>query len=429
MRDRYALIGLSRPRAEWFRSVALWATAGAIPAEFTKCVSVEELRARLGSGRVWSAALVDAGVAGADRDLVAAIVESGTVPVVVDDRGQHDWRALGVQAVLTSDFDRDELLRILELHASRVGAGSDVLPDAPETPVGTAEELGPVAVVCGTGGCGASSVAIALAQGLAEADADRPVLLADLCLRADQAALHDARDIVPSVQELVEAHRGRRPGQVETQSLTFYVEERGYHLLLGLRRAKYWASLRPRAFTAAMTSLRAAFGPVVCDIEADLEGEADGGSADVEERNVMARTAVAQARVVFAVASCDFAGVLKLVRLIGELVDHGVRGAAIVPVLNRAPRNPRWRAQLTATVAELAGPLLDGEQLFPPVFLPEKGVEEALRDGVALPAPLAPVLAGAWRAGLERTAERTPQAPPQRIEPGSLGSLAGMESR
>ena len=58
--DRYVLLGLARPRAAWFRDVGRWATSAAIPAEFLKCVSVEELRARLGAGRSHSAVLLEA---------------------------------------------------------------------------------------------------------------------------------------------------------------------------------------------------------------------------------------------------------------------------------------------------------------------------------------------------------------------------------
>ena len=77
------------------------------------------------------------------------------------------------------------------------------------------------------------------------------VLLADLNLDADQAALHDARDVVPGVAELVDAHRGGQPSADEIRTLTFRVPSRSYHLLLGLRRHRDWTVLRPRAFEAA----------------------------------------------------------------------------------------------------------------------------------------------------------------------------------
>src|SRR5207245_6400068 len=57
--DRYVILGLAHPRAAWFPSVAQWAHASSIPVELVKCLSAEELRARLGSGRAFSAAIVD----------------------------------------------------------------------------------------------------------------------------------------------------------------------------------------------------------------------------------------------------------------------------------------------------------------------------------------------------------------------------------
>ena len=57
---RYVLLGLAQARSGWFRDVAQWATTGAIAAEFIKCVSAEEVRARLAGGRPFSALLVDA---------------------------------------------------------------------------------------------------------------------------------------------------------------------------------------------------------------------------------------------------------------------------------------------------------------------------------------------------------------------------------
>ncbi|MDQ1375241.1 MAG: hypothetical protein QOJ09_2579, partial [Actinomycetota bacterium] len=65
--ERYVVLGLGLPRSPWFSAVAHWATAGSIPIEFVKCVSVEDLGARLRSGRRFSALLVDAGMPGLDR--------------------------------------------------------------------------------------------------------------------------------------------------------------------------------------------------------------------------------------------------------------------------------------------------------------------------------------------------------------------------
>ncbi|MBW3650512.1 MAG: hypothetical protein KY458_08095, partial [Actinobacteria bacterium] len=56
-------------------------------------------------------------------------------------------------------------------------------------------------------------------------------------------------------------------------------------------------------------------------------------------------------------------------------------------------------------------------------------VEEALRDAVQLPAPLAPLLAGAFRATVERAGpvgeRRAPEPVP--VAPGSLGRWTAVE--
>src|SRR5205085_2658800 len=150
---------------------------------------------------------------------------------------------------------------------------------------------GTVVAVTGPGGTGASTTAMALAQALGD-DVRQAgmVLLADLRLHAELAMLHDAGDICPGVQELVEAHRGGLPSADEIRSLVLAPAGRSYHLLLGLRRARFWPVLRPQAFAAAFDSLEHTFRVVVCDVDGDLEGEDDGGSVDVEERNVMSRT-------------------------------------------------------------------------------------------------------------------------------------------
>jgi hypothetical protein len=286
-----------------------------------------------------------------------------------------------------------------------------------------------VVAVCGPGGTGTSTVAIALCQGLAEAergderDGHRgPVILADLDRNAEQAMLHDAGDIVPGVQELVEAHRNGQPGRDAVMALTFLVEERGYHLLLGLRRSSAWAALRPRAFEAAFASLRHIFGVVVADVEADIEGERDGGSFDVEERNVMSRTAMSQADVVLVVGAPGMKGVHSLARVVGELLALGVPGSCIVPVVNRAPRARRSRSELVAAFGALIGAAGEEANIASPIFLPERRIEECLRDGVRLPSQMTAPLSGAINAVLARRGgRRRDVAGPERVAPGSIG--------
>ena len=80
-------------RAAWFGQVARWATAAALPVDFVKTVSGEEVRARLRSGRPFSALLVDGGLAALDRDLIELAGRHGCAVIAVDDgRSAWSWR-------------------------------------------------------------------------------------------------------------------------------------------------------------------------------------------------------------------------------------------------------------------------------------------------------------------------------------------------
>jgi hypothetical protein len=424
--ERYVVLGLAPARAAWFRSVGTWANSGALPAEFVKCLSAEEVGARIASGRAFSALVADGCLPAVDRDLVARASAAGCAVLVVDDRRvERDWASLGVARVLPADFTRDDLLHALSAHA-RLVQRSHARADDLSTRPASGGWRGMVVAVTGPGGTGVSTAAMAVAQELGD-DVRQAgmVLLADLRLHAELAMLHDAGDVRPGVQELVEAHRGGLPSGEEVRSLVVAPQGRPYQLLLGLRRARFWPALRPQAFAAAFDSLERAFRVVVCDVDADLEGEDEGGSLDVEERNVMARTAVGRAQVVLAVGLPSLKGLHALVRVIDGLVAYGVPADRIMPVLNRAPRSARVRAGLTSALADLSAPLLPAVEtggLPSPVFLPERRIEETLRDGTRLPPALTAPLAGALRAVAERArpADR-PAAGPEPVRPGSLG--------
>lgn len=424
--ERYVVLGLAPARAAWFRAVGSWANSGALPAEFVKCLSAEEVAARLESGRPYSALVADGCLPALDRDLVARATAAGCAVFVVDDRRvERDWSALGVARVLLADFGRDDLLHALAAHARMVQRSSARADEVMARPVAGGWR-GQVVAVTGPGGTGASTVAMALAQGLGD-DVRQAgmVLLADLRLHAELAMLHDIGDVGPGVQELVEAHRSGLPSTEEVRSLATAPEGRPYHLLLGLRRARFWPALRPQAFTVGFESLERAFRVVVCDVDADLEGEDDGGSLDVEERHVMARTATGRAQVVLVVGLPSLKGLHSIVRVIDGLLSFGVQADRILPVVNRAPRSARARAALTAALADLTSPLItsDAPGMAGPLFLPERRIEETMRDAARLPSSLTAPLVGAFRAVAERArpAERGVSGLPEPVRPGSLG--------
>jgi hypothetical protein len=432
--ERYVLLGLAPARAAWFGALAQWATSAAIAAEFIKCVSADEVRARLASGRAHSAVIVDATTPSFDRDLVDAATAAATPVILVCDRRSPPMSVadLGVVAALPGDFDRGALQDALDAHCRVIGR-ADRLPPAFETPEVTAW-LGPLFSVCGPGGTGASTMAMALAQGLAaDPRQGRRVVLADLARRGDQAMLHDSRDLGPGLQELVEAHRLGRPGPDEVWRTTFDVPRRGYRLLLGLRRPEAWSALRPRAVDAAVEGLRRSFMAVVADVTGDVEGETECGSADVEERNHLARTAVLNSSVVVVVGAPGMKGVHSLAWLVRSLAGAGVAADRILPVINRSPRNPAARAGLARTFADLLAepaPARTGRRgvavaTASPVHLPERKLEDIVRDVRPLPAVVVDPVVRAVRAVADRQADQPPAfGGPTRIAPGSLGGWA-----
>jgi MinD-like ATPase involved in chromosome partitioning or flagellar assembly len=429
--DRYVVLGLARVRAPWFRDVARWATSAALPVDFVKVVSGEEARARLRSGRPFSALLVDGGLAALDRDLVELAWQHGCVVIAVDDgRSVRSWRELGVHAVLPAGFEREQLLDGLRAVARPLSRGDELAMPAMQT---TADPPGAwrgrLVAVTGAGGVGRSTLAMALAAGLAADPRDRGlVLLADLALHGHQALLNDAGDVVPGLSELVEAHRAAALPAPQVRALCFTVPDRGYDLLIGLRRHRDWTALRPRAVDAALQALRGAYRVVVADVDADVEGEEQCGSVEVEDRNALARHTLRDADLVLVVGLPGIAGVHSQLRVTRDALELGVAGDRIVPVVNRAPRNPRVRAEAGMAYARLLTATNPGVMLASsPVHLPERRrVAELLRDNAAPPAPLIRPLTGAVR-GLLDVAPRRPGragagAEPVPVAPGSLGS-------
>ncbi len=430
MSDRWVVLGLAPVRSAWFGQLAHWATAGTVPVELLRCQSIEELRARLAGPRPVSAALIDAAIPGLDRDLVSG--GPGRCPVIVIGGRDDRWSQLGAASVLDPGFGPVALLDALGATARPV-VEADRIPGEPAAETSSpGPPPGRMVTVCGSGGVGTSTVAVAMAQGLAAgyggACLPQPVVLADLCRRADQAMLHDVRDVLVGIQELVEAHRSGEPDVSHVRAHSLPVPDRGYDLLLGLRRPRAWAALRPRAVAAAVTGLRRAYGTVVADVEGDLEGEAETGSMDVEERHALARTAIQGADVVVVVGTAGLHGVHALARLVHEIVATGVHPARILPVINQPPRRAGSRAEIVTALAELCGS--PAGRPAPPLHVPRRKVDEAFRDGTPLPDSLARAVARATAV----VAGRVPTMPadeavdpqaPRLVQPGSLGALVG----
>ncbi len=423
--DRYHLLGLGRARSSWLGDVAQWATSGIIPVDFSKCVSSAELSQRLSSMQRFSALLVDATAAGLDRDLISRAFDAGVPTLIIDDNTPNfdHWIDLGAVSVLSSELDPSDLLLALSIHASPVGPNREVeiMAAVDEFTAWT----GQLIAVCGPGGTGVSSTAIAIAEGLAKDALDSElVLLADLARHGEQAMLHNAGDVMPGVEEVVEAHRMRRATSDEIRSMTFAVPDRGYQLLLGTRRSTAWSSLPPKAVETAITGLRRSFRAVVADITADFEGESDGGSVDVEERNTFARATVRQADLVVVVGNASMKGIHSLARTVRSVRDQGVDGNRILTIVNRAPKSALAKAEMTSALTALLRNDDNNKSSIGPIFIADKPVDKALRDGIALPKQFVTPISSAVLTVLSQTqplAGGSDSEQPQAIKAGSLG--------
>lgn len=422
--EQYALIGLGRPRSAWLTNLSLWATSGAIPVDFSKCLSYSELHNRLSDLRPYSAVMVESGSSGLDRDLVALAARSGSPVIVIDanDDSAEGWLALGVAAVLHPLFSPSDLLHALHAHARSVGGRADATALSASDDDSTSPS-GRLIAICGPGGTGTSTVSIAIAQGLADdVRLTSLVMLADFARNGEQSMIHDSGDVVPGVEELVDANRHRRSSIEEVHQLTYAVPSRGYDLLLGRRRAGAWTAMPPRAVETSISSLLRAYRAVVADVTADFEDESDGGSVDIEERNALARHAVATADAVLVVGAPGMKGVHSLVHIARELIAKGVPPTKLLLVVNRAPRSPITRLEITRTAAKLLAD--QPSPIAAPIFVPECRIEHALRDGSRLPNAFVSPLTSASRAIVERNAgsPTNPSATtPRLITPGTLG--------
>ena len=434
---RYVVAGVARPRSAWFAQVSQWANAAAIPAEFVKCVGVDELRGRITSGRPFSAILLDGGLPGVDRDLLAVARDCGIAAIVVADPvSAPRWQALGASAVLSPALTRAELVDALASLAQLVST-ADPTPMFEAAGDRAFPLRGRVIAVTGPGGTGASTVAMSAAQAVSTGVGGQPgnVVLADLCLRAEQGMLHDSQSVAPGLQELVDAHRSGRPSPADIRALCFGVHDRGYDLLLGLRRRRLWTTLRPGAVAAAFEGLCVAYPIVVADVGADLEGEDVSGSIDVEERNVLNRTAIRAADLVLVVGHASLKGLHSLTALIQDIRDFGIDDARIQAVMNAAPASARSRAAFGRALAELlpslparhgGGSGAERGPMAAPVFVPVRNIDACLRSATALPAAVVEPIGAAIRHCFEAGGPARPQQEHawRRIAPGFLRSGA-----
>ncbi len=276
----------------------------------------------------------------------------------------------------------------------------------------SANNDGHLVAVLGRPGSGTSTTAIALAQGFADMLGTGAVLLADLSRYGDQALLHDSPDVVPGIQELVSEYTstygsaGAGSSQTETlqsattgtkigaatdsladeapgvRHLAYEVAERGYDLLLGMRRRRDWTSLRLKPLQEAITTMRHDYRMVITDLDDDLEGKSETGSADIETRNLAARHVAQVADAVLVIGTASLVGVRSMLQLIDDLHSLGVAPHRIRPLITRL-RSRSGARQHPHSVSRL---LSHNSHLGKAAHSPElRHVDDAHRNGTRLP--------------------------------------------
>ncbi len=305
----------------WGAQAERVAASAADPTNVWICSSSDELREQLRGPRQWSVVLLDGSLPDTDRDLVLACTRGGARPVVIDSQQRADWESMGAIAVSSPSA---ALAHISDPdHAGE----SQATRGGPE---------GALVAVTGPGGTGASTTAAAIAQGLVPDHG--PVVLVDMVRNAEQHVLHGLAADAPGIAEIVEAHRGREPAPDSLFSSAAVVPGRGYRVIGGLRRAVAWSALPPAAVGATLENLRRAFRITVADVDADLEGESDTGSPDVEERNSMARHALPAADAAVVVVRPGLKGTHSGLRVLTNLWTHGLDpGRTLAVVIGGRP--------------------------------------------------------------------------------------------
>jgi len=339
--DRYVVLALVPPERRWLRELLALEPPGPDGEALQVVVagSAEELGLRLASGRAFSAVVVDGHHDALSQDLVASCHRARCPVIVVSPSPWASGMDLGAQAMVAGGSLRHELPPVLRRCALPVPAAGICCPeDLHRALRGVPPPGRGVAVaVCGSGGTGASTVAMATAQGLATGGlaTGGPVVLADLARRADQAVLHGAGQPERGLGDLLMYRPPGPGGPGSVLDSCLRMPERGYWLLPGLPERSAWAAVRPQAVGRVLALLASISAGLVLDIHPDWDGEKETGFLEVEERNAFSRAALASADVIVAVGLPGMKGAHALACLAQDLEAGGVPPSRTLLVMNR----------------------------------------------------------------------------------------------
>ena len=322
---RYVLLGLASGEPAWLEAVARLVGRRSADDEFIRCTGSVDLATRLGTGRPFSAVLVDHRTVGLDRELVRRASAAGCPVIVVggaDDPGR--LASLGATAHMVDPPSLQDLDGMLARHATPIGRIDDLRLGlrAEDGPVGW---TGRMVAVTGPGGTGASTVARLLAAALA----DDPrmyssVLLVDACLEADQAHMHGIIDSQVDLQAAARAHRNGDPVDSELRALTFVPAGHRHRLLPGIRQRRDWPTIGGPSLEAALGNLRDHHLATIVDVDPYVDLAPTHQPVGPTTPGEPARIVFGMADLVLVVGRAGSDSVRSLARVRANLADSGL---------------------------------------------------------------------------------------------------------
>lgn len=330
MTQRLRIAGIVSARSTWSSRISGWAEASTLPIDFIKFVSLTEF-CRIDTAS-FDALMLDENC-NLDNESLTKLTDA-QISVIVIGLLSRDLAATIkplTPTILSPEFDSSELLEIVEKLQAEV-----------KTPLTKAVDVkGQLIAVTGAGGSGASTVAIAIAQQLGKFGSIAGATgLLDAKLRGNLALLHDIGDVIPGVDELIESARAGVVTRMQVRDVAFPIPQRNYDVIAGAPKHNLWTTWSRSRVERVIDGLRDAYRIIVADVDHDIEGEAESGALEIEERNVLARTILSNADHIVLTIANSISGFARGVNIVNELKDFGCDIDALTIVLNESRRNP-----------------------------------------------------------------------------------------
>jgi MinD-like ATPase involved in chromosome partitioning or flagellar assembly len=305
-----------------------------------RCRDIVELRAVAHAAQV-DAVVVDAGLRGLDRDVVANLAAVGVRLIALGDGDLSDLTELGM-SVVEDVSDLSEALK------------RPVRPDIrPGRPSSSDAGTGRIVVVWGpVGAPGRTTLAIELAASMYRGSDD--VMLVDLDTTGPSVAqllgLIDDTSGVAAAARLA-SQRKLTPNDLVALAVSVPA---GPRVLVGLPSTERWTELRAASIEEVLRCARATVPWTIIDIGAGIEGDdTDWVEPDALQRYAAARMALATADVVLCVGRPDPVGLARFLRELPK-----VQSLAPTAVLEVALSRSRARSdtrQANELIRDIAG--------------------------------------------------------------------------